>query len=51
MPIDNMDKFDVKKIKNIKPIKNSWYDWLINYIHESIRKSAGVSKYKIGKSF
>ena len=26
-----MDKFEVKEMKKIKPIKNTWYDWLINY--------------------
>ena len=28
-------------MKKIRPIKNTWYDWLINYIPEPIRKSVG----------
>ena len=28
--INDMDKFEVKEMKKIKPIKNTWYDWLIN---------------------
>ena len=36
--IDDMDKFEQKEMKKIKPIINTWYDWLINYIPEPIRK-------------
>ena len=36
--IDDMDKFEQNEMKKIRPIKNTWYDWLINYIPESIRK-------------
>ena len=32
-----MDKFE--EMKKTRPIKNTWYDWLINYIPEPIRKS------------
>ena len=39
--IDDMDKFEQKEMRKIRPIKNTWYDWLINYIPEPIRKSAG----------
>ena len=39
-----MNKFEQKGIKKIRPIKNTWYDWLINYISVPIRKSAVVSK-------
>ena len=31
-------------MKKIRPIKNTWYDWLINYIPELIRKSASTFK-------
>ena len=31
--IDDMDKFPQTEMKKIRPIKNTWYDWLINYIH------------------
>ena len=34
-----MDKFEQKILKKIRPIKNTWYNWLISYIPESIRKS------------
>ena len=33
-----MDKFEQKEMKKIRAIKNTWYDWLINYIPETIRK-------------
>ena len=39
-----MDKFELKEMKKIRPIKNTWYDWLINYIPKPIRKSVGGSK-------
>ena len=29
----------IKKMKKKRPIKNTWYDWLVNYIPESIRKT------------
>ena len=34
-------------MKKIKPIKNIWYDWLINYIPERLRKVQVVSKEKL----
>ena len=46
MPIDDVDKFE-NKMKEIRPIKNTWYDWLINYILEPIRKSVGGFKDKV----
>ena len=33
---DEMDKFEQKEMKKIRPIKNTWYDWLIDYIPEPI---------------
>ena len=33
-----MDKLEPKKIKKIRPTKNTWYDWLINYVREPITK-------------
>ena len=42
-----MDTFGKKEMKKMRPIKNSWYDWLINYIPEPIAKILGVFKYKI----
>ena len=34
-------------MKRIRPIKNTKYDWVINYIPERIRKSVGGFKDKI----
>ena len=36
--IDDIDKFEQKETKNIRPIKNIWYGCLINYVAEPIRK-------------
>ena len=38
VPIDNMDKFEQKEMNKIRSIKNTWYDWFINYISEPIKK-------------
>ena len=45
--MDDMDKFEQKEIKEIRPIKNSWYNWLINYIPEPITKIASDFKGKL----
>ena len=29
--IDDMDSFELKEMRNIKTVKNTWYDWLINW--------------------
>ena len=34
-------------MKKTRPIKNIWYDWLINYIPEPITKSIGGLKIKL----
>ena len=34
-------------MNKISPIKNIWYDWLINYIPEPIRESLGDFKENI----
>ena len=34
--IDDMDRFEKKEMKKIGLVKNTWYDWLINYVPESI---------------
>ena len=47
MSIDGRDKFEQKETKKIRPIKNTWYDWLINYITEAKRKSTGSFKDKV----
>ena len=45
--IDDIDKFKQKEMKKVRPIKNTWYDWLINYIPEPIRKSGGGLRDKV----
>ena len=45
--IDDMDKFEEKEMKKIRSVENTWYDWLINYIPEPIRKSVCCFKDKI----
>ena len=46
-----MDKSEQKEMKKIRPIKKNWYDWLINYIPEPIRKSVGGFKDKVASLF
>ena len=38
-------------MKKIRPIKNTWYDWLINYIPQLIRKSISALKDKIASLY
>ena len=42
-----MDRFEEKEMKKIRQIKNTWYDWFINYIPEPVRKSVGGFKDKV----
>ena len=49
--IDDMNRFEKKDTKKIRPVKNTWYDCLINYIPESIRKSVGGFEDKIVSLF
>ena len=42
-----MDKFEQKEIKQKRSIKDTFYEWLINYIPKPKRKSAGSFKDKI----
>ena len=46
-----MDKFEQKEMKKMRPIKNNWYDWLINYIPEPITTSVDSFKDKIVSLF
>ena len=39
-----MDRFEQKEVKKKRPIKNTLYDWLINYIPEPIKKRWVVLK-------
>ena len=45
--IDDIDKFEKKEMKKIRPIKNTWYDWLTSYIPESMIKKVGGFKDKV----
>ena len=38
-------------MEKIRPIKNTWYDWVINYIPEPTRKSVGGFKDKTESVF
>ena len=51
LSIDDMDKFEQKEMKKIRLIQNTWYDWLVNYIPEPIRKSVVGFKDKIVSLF
>ena len=45
--IEDMDRFEEEEeMKKITPVKNTWYDWLINYISKTIRKNPSVLKDK-----
>ena len=44
---DDMNRFGKKEMKKIRPIKNTCYESLINYIPEHIRKSVNGFKDKI----
>ena len=46
-----MDRFEKKEIKKIRPIKYTWYDWLISYTPEPIRKSVDGFKDKLVRFF
>ena len=42
-----MDRFELKEMEKERPIKNTWYDWLINYVSRPIRKTVGGFKDKV----
>ena len=46
-----MDIFEQKEMKKKRPIKSTWYNWLINYIPEPIRKTVGGFKDKVVSLF
>ena len=46
-----MEKFEQKEMNKIRPIKNTWYDWLIRYIPEPKRKRVGGFKEKIASLY
>ena len=47
MAIDDLDNFEEKEMTKIRPIKNTWHNWLINYIPEPTKKIAGGFKGKL----
>ena len=51
MSLDDMDTLEQSEMKKIRPINNTLFDWLINYIPEPTRKSEGNSKDKIASLF
>ena len=36
-----MEKFEQKEMKNKRRIENTWWEWSINYIRKTIRKTVG----------
>ena len=46
-----MDRFEQKEMKKKRPIKNTWYNWLIDYIPQLVRKTVGDFKDKILSPF
>ena len=34
--IEDMDRFEEEEMKRVRPVKNTWYDLLINYIPKSL---------------
>ena len=51
MFIDDMDRFELKEMIKIRPVKNSWYEWLINQIPASVRKAISIFKDKVVSLF
>ena len=47
MSVDDMDKFEQKQMKKIRPNKNIWFDWFISCIPGPIRKSLDRFKDKV----
>ena len=48
---DDIDKFEEKEMKKTRSIKNTWGDWLINYIPEPVTKDVGGFKDKVVRLF
>ena len=51
MLTDGVDKFEQEEMKKKRSFKNTWYDWLINYVPNQIRKTVGVLKTKVVSVF
>ena len=48
---DDMYMFEQKEMKKKRPIKNTWYDWLISYVPNPIRKTVGGFKGNVVSLF
>ena len=46
-----MGKYKEREMRMKRPIKSTWYDWLINYIPELIRKNVISFKDKVVSIF
>ena len=46
-----MDEFEQKEMEKNRTIKDTIYDWLINYIHRLIRKNVGNFQDKVVSPF
>ena len=49
--IDDVDKYEQEEMKKIRPINNTWHDWLINYTPEPITKIVGGFEERIVSLF
>ena len=49
--IEDMVRFEEEEMKKIRPIINTWYDQLSNYILNPIRKSVSLLKDKFIRVF
>ena len=45
---DDMNKFEQKEVKKIRPSKNTCYNWLINYVSDKKKKEKVQVVLKIG---
>ena len=46
-----MNRFERKEMRKKRPIKNPWYDWLINHVPNSIGKTVDTFKDKVVSFF
>ena len=51
MSVNDTKKLEQNVMKKKMYIKNTWLDWLFNYIPDPLRKSVGGFKNKIGSLF
>ena len=51
MSLDDMDKFEQKEMKKIRPVKSTWHDLFVIYLPEPMRKSECGFKDKVISPF